>query len=330
MIPRIAVLIPCFNEAAAIRFVIRAFQSSLPYASIYVYDNNSTDDTCVHALAEGAIVRKEYNQGKGHVIRRMFADIDADYYVLADGDGTYDAAAAPQMIRKLADDILDIVIGARVPSAPQLERRGHTFGNRLFSRVLGSLFGRGINDPLSGYRVMSRRFVKTFPALAAGFEIEMCLNIHALQLKIPFAEVATSYNQRLPGTESKLRTYRDGTRILWSMVQLLRLIKPFRFYGSISALLAFVSLAVGTPVVVEFLNTGLVPRLPTAVLASGVAVLSAIAFMTALALTAISHTALELKRIAYQSQSPRREAATGLAIEMDRTKPHEKYTRIAH
>jgi len=298
--PRIAVLIPCYNESAAIAGVVRDFRTALPTAKIYVFDNNSADGTATIARGAGAIVRHERRQGKGHVVRRMFADIEADIYVLADGDGTYDAAAAAAMVRELIENQLDMVVGVRrSEDAESTYRRGHQFGNRLFSRIVSILFENQFTDILSGYRVMSRRFVKSFPALAKGFEIETQLTVHALELSVPCAEYATAYYARAVGTESKLRTYRDGARILLAILLLFKETRPLTFFGLLGLFCAGLSAAFGMSVIIEYFETGLVPRFPTAILATGLALMAAISFTAGLTLDTVSRGQRELKRLYY-------------------------------
>jgi glycosyltransferase involved in cell wall biosynthesis len=304
----IAVILPCCNEAAAIAGVVREFRLALPDAAIYVYDNNSADGTAEAAEAAGARVRRETMQGKGNVIRRAFADIEADVYVLADGDGTYDAARASELVALLLDSQLDMVVGARANGAPDAYRRGHRTGNRLFNKAVAWLFGDRFRDILSGYRVLSRRFVKSFPALSEGFEIETELTVHAIQLRMPVAEVQTAYSGRPEGTASKLRTGRDGLRILIAIVRFIQRVRPLLFYSIIAGGLALLSVALGYPVVVEFFETGFVPRLPTAVLATGVMLLAALSLAIALILNAASRSQLEMKRLKYLEypRTPRR------------------------
>ena len=302
--PRIAVLVPCRNEEAAVVAVIRGFKASLPGCTVYVYDNASTDRTAELARAEGAVVRHESTPGKGGVVRRMFAEVDADIYVIVDGDATYEAAAASRLVAALVDDDLDMVVGVREDEGDAgLYRRGHRAGNRLFNLLLGSIFGRTPSDMLSGYRVFSRRFVKSFPATAHGFEIETELTVHSLQMRVPIAEIATRYAARPEGSQSKLNTYRDGMRILAFVVLLFKEVKPFAFFGILGAALFVVSLALGIPVVIEFLNTGLVPRLPTAVLATGVAVLASLSVLCGVILDSVARGRAEAKRLAYLAQS---------------------------
>jgi glycosyltransferase involved in cell wall biosynthesis len=297
--PRIAVLIPCYNEAGAIETVIRSFAAALPEATIYVYDNNSSDDTKERAARAGAIVRTETFQGKGNVVRRMFADIEAEVYVLVDGDGTYDAASAPQMVEHLLLHSLDMVNGARVATTSGAFRPGHKFGNKLLTGAVAVIFGDRIKDMLSGYRVFSRRFVKSFPALASGFETETELTVHALELRLPIAEISTPYSDRPAGSESKLRTYRDGFRILRTIVVLVKEERPLQFFSCVATLLFAAALLLGWSLVAEFLATGLVPRVPTAILATGLIVLSFISFIAGLILDTVTHGRRELKRLHY-------------------------------
>lgn len=302
----IAVLIPCYNEEGAIAQVVRDFRAALPGAVIYVYDNNSADRTTEVARAEGAVVRTESRQGKGHVVRRMFADIDADVYVLVDGDATYHAASAPRMIERLVTENLDMVVGTRLHTDdPQAFRAGHHFGNRLLTGIVAWLFGGGFRDMLSGYRVFSRRFVKTFPALADGFETETELTVHAASLNMPVSEVETPYFARPEGTESKLRTYSDGFNILLAAFKLAKDERPIFVFGLGFALLAAISLGLAIPVVFTFMETGLVPRLPTALLATGTMVLAFLSLAAGVILDGVSTGRRELKRLAYlQYSSP--------------------------
>jgi glycosyltransferase involved in cell wall biosynthesis len=297
--PRLAVLIPCFDEAAAIGQVVREFQAVLPAATIYVYDNNSTDATVEIAGAAGAIVRSERLQGKGNVVRRMFADIEADVYVLVDGDATYDVASAPRLIARLLGDNLDMVVGSRVHTDAQAYRRGHRFGNRLLTWFVAWLFGKSFTDILSGYRVFSRRFVKSFPALAKGFETETELTVHALQLRMPVAELDTPYGVRPEGSASKLSTYRDGLRILRLILALHKHERPFQFFATIALLLAAVSMGLALPIIVEWLHTGLVPRFPTAILATGVMILACLSLTAGVILETVTRGRLEVRRLVY-------------------------------
>jgi len=295
----IAVLLPCYNEAAAIAGVIGDFRASLPSATIYVYDNNSTDGTAQAARQAGAVVRSEAYQGKGNVVRRMLADIDADIYVLADGDATYDTSAAGRLIDALVSDNLDMVVGTRTGGGPEAYRRGHQWGNRFFNKVVGHLFGNAFSDILSGYRVLSRRFAKSFPVTSSGFEIETELCVHALDLKIATAEVELPYAARPEGSQSKLRTYRDGARILWTIVKLYRELKPLRFFGAAGLALMIASFGLGAPLIATYLETGLVPRLPTAILAAALMQLGFLSVGCGMVLDAVAHGRREAKRMRY-------------------------------
>ncbi|MGH7029705.1 MAG: glycosyltransferase family 2 protein [Stellaceae bacterium] len=297
--PRLAVLIPCYNEEASIAKVVADFRACLPAATIYVYDNNSRDGTAAAARGAGALVRREDLQGKGHVVRRMFADIEADAYVLVDGDDTYDAMTAPEMVRVLIDNGLDMVTGARVTEIEAAYRRGHRLGNRLLTGMVGIIFGNRITDMLSGYRVLSRRFVKSFPALALGFEIETEFSVHALDLHMPVAEIETFYRDRPAGSHSKLRTIPDGLRILRTIVVLVKDERPLQFFSLAGLLLFLAGFGCGIPVVVDFLKTGLVPRLPTAVLATGLILLSSLSFAVGLILDTVARGRKEAKRLVY-------------------------------
>lgn len=296
---RVSVLIPCFNEEVAIAQVVELFRATLPDAIIYVYDNNSTDRTVSAAREAGAVVRREPLQGKGNVVRRMFADVEADVYVLVDGDGTYDPAAAPAMVDLLLDQSLDMVTGVRVSTEHTAYRPGHRLGNVVLTGLVGSIFGRGVSDMLSGYRAFSRRFVKSFPALASGFETETEFTVHALELRMPIAEVPTRYRGRPAGSASKLRTYSDGIRILRSIAMLVKEERPMQFFSIIGFVLFLTGLGLGIPVIAEFVRTGLVPRLPTAVLATGLVLLSFLSFTCGLILDSVSRGRRELKRLSY-------------------------------
>ena len=298
--PSVAVIVPCRNEEIAIGDVVRGFRAALPEARVYVYDNASSDATAARALDAGAIVRAEPQRGKGNVVRRMFADVDADIYVMADGDGTYDAARAPALVERLVADNLDMVIGTRLGShGDGLFRGGHRLGNRALSWLAGHLFHRRLADVLSGYRVFSRRFAKSFPALSTGFEIETELTLHALELRLPIAEVETDYAARPEGSQSKLNTVRDGARILWRLTVLMKELKPLAFFSAIAAFLAFVSVILAWPIFVSFMATGLVPRFPTAILATGIMLLAFIGLTCGLILDSLSRARLEAKRTAY-------------------------------
>jgi glycosyltransferase involved in cell wall biosynthesis len=299
--PTVAVLIPCLNEAAAIPKVIADFRSNLPEAAIFVYDNGSTDNTVEVARAAGAVVRSEPIRGKGNVVRRMFADIEADVFILVDGDDTYDARSAPELVNLLLENSLDMVNAVRISQVQEAYRRGHRFGNRLLTGLVATFFGSRLSDLLSGYRVFSRRFVKSFPALAAGFEIETELSVHALQLRMPLGEVSTDYKERPAGSASKLSTYKDGFRILRTIVYLVKEEKPFAFFSVVAAFLALLSLSVGIPVILEFSRTGLVPRLPTALMAAALAIMSFMSLACGLILDTVSRGRAETKRLAYLS-----------------------------
>jgi glycosyltransferase involved in cell wall biosynthesis len=299
MTPTIAVLIPCYNEQATIREVIAAFRTHVPGCVTFVYDNGSTDGTVMAAKEAGAVVRTEPLRGKGNVVRRMFADVEADIYVLVDGDSTYDAASAPRLIDALVAESLDLVSAARVDTVGGAYRPGHRFGNWLLTATVASLFGKRFSDMLSGYRVMSRRFVKSFPALSAGFEIETELTVHALQLRVPIAEIPIPYRERPAGSFSKLRTFRDGARILGTIASLLKEERPMTFFGAAGAIAATLSIALAIPLAREYMRTGLVPRLPTAVLATGLMIVACLSFTCGLILQTVTRGRLELKRLHY-------------------------------
>jgi glycosyltransferase involved in cell wall biosynthesis len=299
---RIAVILPCYNEAAAIGQVVREFHTALPEAVIYVYDNNSTDGTAEIARQAGAVVRRETRQGKGHVVRRMFADVEADIYVLADGDGTYPAASARALIDKLTGEGLDMVVGSRLTRYEgQAFRRGHRLGNDLLTGCLGLFFGRTFSDILSGYRVLSRRYVKSFPALSTGFETEIELTVHALELRMPCAELPTPYKARPAGSASKLRTFRDGRRILQEILMLFREERPLAFFSIIAAVLALTALILAYPIFVTYLATGLVPRFPTAILSTGLMILAFLSLTSGLILDTVTRGRREMKRLVYLS-----------------------------
>lgn len=296
---RIAVLLPCHNEAAAIADVVAAFRAYLPKATIYVYDNNSSDDTIAVARAAGAVVRSEPEQGKGHVIRRMFADVEADAYVLADGDGTYDATDAPAMVARLLEQRLDMVVGVRESDAEDAYRAGHRMGNHLLTTVFNTLFNRRFGDLLSGFRVFSRRFVKSFPALATGFETEIELSVHALELRMPVAELRSRYLARAAGTTSKLNTWRDGLRIGLTIMRLFKHGRPLTFFSAAAALAALISTLLALPLVRTWLDTGLVPRFPTAILCAALMVVAAIFLVCGLILDTVTRGRIESRRMAY-------------------------------
>lgn len=296
---RVAVLVPCYNEQEAIGKVVRDFRQALPEAIVYVYDNNSRDETRARASAAGAVVRGETLQGKGFVVRRMFADVEADVYVLVDGDDTYHAPSAPLLVERLLAEQLDMVVGRRVTEIEQAYRPGHRLGNRVLTGVVAKVFGDRFKDILSGYRVFSRRFVKSFPALTKEFEIETELTVHALELDMPIAELDTPYKDRPAGSASKLRTYRDGVRILLAILLLFKEERPLAFFGLAGLALALVSLVLGYPVLMEYLRTGLVPRFPTAILATGLMILAFLSFASGLILETVTRGRKELKRLAY-------------------------------
>lgn len=302
--PSIAVLLPCFNEERTIGAVVRGFREALPQAAIYVFDNNSTDLTALQARAAGAIVVREPRQGKGNVVRRMFADIDADIYVMADGDGTYDPADTPHLVNTLLTERVDMVVGTRRGVEEDAGRAGHAFGNKLFNRLFHFLFGRDFTDIFSGYRVFSRRFVKSFPAVSGGFEIETEMSVHATMLKIPACEIPLDYGRRPEGSTSKLSTFRDGARILWMFAMLMKETRPARFFGALA--LGFLAVGVGfmAPVLYEYAMTGLVPRMPTWMLSIGLVVLSMIMMVAGLILDSVARGRAEQKRIHYLSLSP--------------------------
>jgi len=301
---RIAVLVPCYNEQAAVGTVVADFRKALPAAKIFVYDNNSKDRTIAVAGDAGAEVRSERHRGKGHVVRRMFADIDADVYVLVDGDATYDAPSAPRMIEKLISEHLDMVVGFRVDQSAAAYRPGHRTGNWMLTSFLSSVFGETFKDILSGYRVFSRRFVKSFPVLSDGFEIETELSVHALELALPVAEIETPYYARPEGSFSKLNTWRDGFRILGTILKLYRSEKPLRFFTAIGIFLMLVSIGLAIPIVVTFLEEGVVPRLPTAVQSMGLMIVAVLSVSSGLVLDTVTRGRREMKLLAYLSQPP--------------------------
>jgi glycosyltransferase involved in cell wall biosynthesis len=300
----IAVLIPCYNEAVAIPKVVADFRAALPLAVIYVYDNNSTDGTAAAARAAGAVVRSETLRGKGNVVRRMFADVQADLYVLADGDDTYDAGAAPDMIRLLVERQLDMVNGARVTRIEAAYRQGHRLGNRVLTGMVRLIFGDRVQDMLSGYRVFSRRFVKSFPALASGFETETEFTVHALELNMPIGELATAYKERPAGSASKLHTYMDGLRILRAIVMLVKETRPLQMFSAGAVLLLLVGISLSAPVLVDYAHTGLVPRLPTAVLSAAIVELAVLSLVCGLILDSVARGRKEAKRLAYLAIPP--------------------------
>jgi glycosyltransferase involved in cell wall biosynthesis len=298
-LPRLAVLVPCYNEERAIAKVVADFRAALPGATIYVYDNNSKDSTVAEARSAGAVVRSETHQGKGYVVRRMFNDIEADVYVLVDGDATYDAPSAPKMVEKLLDDHLDMVVATRIDTEEAAYRRGHRTGNLLLTGLVTQVFGRAFTDILSGYRVFSRRFVKSFPILSGGFEIETELTVHALELELPVGEVATPYYSRPTGSVSKLSTWQDGFRILRLVLKLYRTERPLSFFGSFGIALALGSIGLAIPIFITYVEEGLVPRLPTAVLSTGLMVLAFLSTACGLILDTVTRGRREAKLIAY-------------------------------
>jgi len=300
-LPKIAVLLPCYNEEAAIGATVAGFRAALPGATIYVYDNNSSDRTREIAAHAGAVVRTEKQQGKGHVVRRMFADIDADVYVMADGDLTYDPKAAPAMVDLLLAEQLDMVVGTRRHEEKEAYRGGHVLGNKLFTGLLAGLFGRSFSDIFSGFRVFSRRFVKSFPVLSSGFEIETEISVHALELRLPVGEVETAYAARPEGSQSKLSTYSDGARILRTIVTLYRIERPVLFYGAIGALLVALAIILAVPLVVTYVHTGLVPRQPTAILVTGMIIVAVLCFFAGLILDTVTRGRREVRRLYYLS-----------------------------
>jgi glycosyltransferase involved in cell wall biosynthesis len=300
---RVAVLVPCYNEAVAIGKVVDDFRAALPDADIFVFDNNSSDGTAAIARSHGASVRHVGLQGKGHVVRRQFADIDADVYVMVDGDDTYHAAGAPALVRCLLDGHHDMVVGVRQAQAGAAYRSGHAWGNRMLTGFLSWLFGRNCRDILTGYRAFSRRFVKSFPVLSAGFDIETELTVHALEMKMSVGEVDTPYKERPEGSFSKLSTYKDGFRILRTMLRLFSAERPLVFFGGIGLALIAVSTLLAVPLFTEYLSTGLVPRFPTAVLATGIMLTACLSITVGLVLDTVTRGRREMKMLAYLRQS---------------------------
>ena len=296
---RVAVLVPCYNESATVGKVVSGFRAALPGARIHVYDNNSNDNTGEVARAAGAIVSREPRQGKGHVVRRMFAEIEADIYVLVDGDATYDAPSAGKLVGRLVEDRLDMVVGTRVEQVQEAYRPGHVFGNRLLTGFVSRVFGASFTDMLSGYRVFSRRFVKSFPVLSSGFEIETELTVHALNLELPVAEMATPYFARPAGSLSKLNTWSDGLRILATIVRLYRAERPLPFFAGIGLVVAILSIAFAVPVILTYVETGAVPRLPTAVLSTGLMIVAFLSIACGLVLDTVTRGRREMKLLAY-------------------------------
>jgi Glycosyl transferase family 2 len=304
---RVAVLLPCRNEESTVGKVVSDFRTALPNAWIYVYDNDSTDETAERALAAGAIVRHERRRGKGNVVCRMFADIDADVYVVADGDGTYDAASCSEMMQLLLDENLDMVVGCRrAAEGSRAYPRGHVVGNRAFNRVLKTLFGPGFTDVFSGYRVLSRRFVKSFPVRFSGFEIETELTAHTVEIGLPYAEIPTPYRAREDESERKLRTLPDGLRIMLAAIRLFKEMRPMRFFTLIAAALTVIAVSLGAVVVEEFVQTGLVPRLPTAVLSASIQIVAFICLTAGLVLESVCRSRREARRLVYLGLEPAR------------------------
>jgi glycosyltransferase involved in cell wall biosynthesis len=296
---QVAVLVPCYNEEQAIAKVIADFRAAMPDATVYVYDNNSTDGTVAAARAAGAVVRRETYQGKGHVVRRMFNDVEADVYVLVDGDATYDAPSAPAMVGKLVEERLDMVVATRIDRDEAAYRRGHRTGNMLLTRFVAHMFGRSFTDILSGYRAFSRRFVKSFPILSGGFEVETELTVHALELELPVGEIATPYYSRVSGSASKLSTWSDGFRILWTVLKLYRAERPLSLFGAFGAALGIMSIGLAIPIFITYVQEGLVPRLPTAVLSTGLMLLAFLSIAVGLILDTVTRGRREFKLIAY-------------------------------
>ncbi|MEM7766128.1 MAG: glycosyltransferase [Pseudomonadota bacterium] len=301
---RLAVILPCYNEAASIAAVVRDFQAALPGADIYVYDNNSSDGTAQAAQAAGAIVRTERRQGKGHVVRRMFADVEADIYVMADGDGTYDTAMAPTLVELLMKNHVDMVVGTRADVTRDAGREGHAFGNKLFNMIYQRMFGRDFTDIFSGYRVFTRRFAKSFPAISSGFEIETEMSVHASQLGLPVLERPTKYGVRGEGSESKLRTFTDGFRILGMFAVLAKETRPAAFFGAIGMGLVVLAMLLSAPLMWTFAQTGEVPRFPTAILSTGIVITGVIAAVCGLILDSLARARIEQKRLVYLSYPP--------------------------
>lgn len=296
---RTAILIPCFNEESTVAKVVKDFRSAVPSACVYVYDNNSTDQTAKLAAEAGAIVRHESLKGKGNVVKRMFADIEAEVYLMVDGDDTYDASSAPHLIRHLIENNLDMVNGRRITSIREAYRTGHRLGNRVLTGIVAYIFGNRFRDMLSGYRVFSRRFVKSFPVLTTGFEIETELTVHALELRMSVDEVDTTYKDRPRGSTSKLNTFHDGFKILKTILVLVKEERPFQFFTLLSVILAALSLALAWPVFMTYMETGLVPRFPTAILSTGIMLLAFLSFVAGMILDTVTHGRQELKRLRY-------------------------------
>lgn len=300
-VAKVAVTLPCYNEASTIAAVIAGFRTALPDADIYVFDNNSTDGTADIAQRAGAIVRTELRQGKGHVVRRMFADVEADIYVMADGDGTYDASLAPTLVELLKRNYVDMVVGTRADVTIDAGRGGHAFGNKVFNKLFNTMFGRQFTDIFSGYRVFSRRFVKSFPAVSHGFEIETEMSVHSCQLGIPTLERPTPYGVRPDDSASKLRTFRDGFRILGMFFMLAKETRPAAFFGAIGLVLSLLALGLSTPLLLTYFETGLVPRLPTAVLSTGLIIIGTVSAVCGLILDSLARARVEAKRSVFLS-----------------------------
>lgn len=302
--PRIAVTLPCYNEAATIGSVIEAFRAALPEAEIYVFDNNSTDGTADIARRAGATVRTETRQGKGYVVQRIFADVEADIYVMADGDGTYDASIAPTLVELMKRNHVDMVVGTRANVTRDAGRGGHAFGNRIFNMLFNAMFGRQFTDIFSGYRVFSRRFAKSFPAVSGGFEIETEMSVHACQIGVPTLERPTPYGLRHEDSASKLRTFRDGFRILGLFLTLAKETRPAAFFGGIGVLMALIALGLSAPLAVTYFETGLVPRIPTAILATGLIIIGTVTTVCGLILDSLARSRVEAKRSVFLSYPP--------------------------
>ena len=301
---RAAVLVPCYNEAPTIASVVAGFGASCPRARIYVYDNNSTDRTVEIAREAGAEVRAEHRQGKGHVVRRMFTDIDADCYILVDGDDTYDPRVAQRLVELVVDQHYDFVNVARVSTSAEAYRTGHRLGNRVLNRLVRTFFGRESRDMLSGYKALSRRFVKSFPAMSRGFEIETELMVHALEMRVPMLEISAPYRERPAGSSSKLHTIRDGLRIMFLISRLVKNERPLQFFAGIGIFVILAAVLLGIPILTTFIATGLVPRLPTAVLCMGLVVLGWLSIFAGLILDVVTKARQELKRLFYLSIPP--------------------------
>jgi glycosyltransferase involved in cell wall biosynthesis len=297
----VAILVPCYNEEITIGKVVADFRAALPDATIYVYDNNSRDNTIDVAQRAGAVVRKELRQGKGNVVRRMFADIEADVYVLVDGDDTYDASASEVLVKRLVEERLDFINAMRVSTAKDAYRAGHRFGNWLLTGLVRQIFGRQFNDMLSGYKILSRRFVKSFPAMSSGFETETELAVHALELRMPSTEVATVYKERPPGSVSKLRTYSDGAQIMLLIARLVKDERPLHFFGLSGLSLIVVAILLSIPLLVTYIETGLVPRFPTAILSAALVIVGVLSIFAGLILDMTTKTRREMKRLIYLS-----------------------------